>query len=137
MNPDCDVPERAFRVHGLFTEFLAGHKRFSEIAPSLVGFIGEAMTAYMTISKYSLERAMSTINRKDARAGLSGLDDAAMKGEFITITRHGKPVASLASLEAAEIALKAIARNRVGLVDDPRTFPGGEFARNRSRSRDV
>ena len=80
---------------------------------------------------------MSTINRKDARAGLSGLDDAAMKGEFITITRHGKPVASLASLEAAEIALKAIARNRVGLVDDPRTFPGGEFARNRSRSRDV
>jgi DNA polymerase-3 subunit epsilon len=42
VNPDCDVPERAFRVHGLSTEFLAGHRRFSEIAPSLVEFIGDA-----------------------------------------------------------------------------------------------
>lgn len=42
VNPECDVPERAFRVHGLSTEFLAGQRRFSEIAPSLVEFIGDA-----------------------------------------------------------------------------------------------
>ena len=80
---------------------------------------------------------MSTINLKDAKAGFSSLVDAAVKGEFITITRHGKPVAALVSLEAAEIARKAIARNRVGLVDYLRTFPGGEFERNRSPSRDI
>ena len=42
VNPDCDVPERAFRVHGLSTDFLLGQQRFAEIAPSLVEFIGDA-----------------------------------------------------------------------------------------------
>ena len=91
----------------------------------------------MTTRDYLLEFILSTINLKDAKAGFSSLVDAAVKGEFITITRHGKPVAALVSLEAAEIARKAIARNRVGLVGYLRTFPGGEFERNRSPSRDV
>ena len=80
---------------------------------------------------------MSTINLKDARAGLSGLVDAASKVAFITITRHGKPVAALVSLEAAENARKAIARNRIGLVGYLRTFPGGECERNPNPSRDI
>lgn len=37
---------------------------------------------------------MSTVNLKDAEAGLPELVDKAETGEFITITRHGKPVAS-------------------------------------------
>jgi len=41
------------------------------------------------------------------------------------------------SLDVAEIAIKAIGRNDVSLVDYLRTFPGGEFACNRSPSRDV
>jgi len=80
---------------------------------------------------------MPTISLKDAKAGFSGLVDQAIKGEFVTITRHGKPVAALVSLEAAEIARKAIARNRSGLVAYLRTFPGEAFERNRSPSRDV
>jgi prevent-host-death family protein len=78
-----------------------------------------------------------TINLKDAKAGFSSLVDEAIKGEFVTITRHGKPVAALVSLEAAEIARKAIERKRAGLVSYLRTFPGGEFERNRSPSRHV
>ncbi len=50
---------------------------------------------------------MLTINLKDAKAGFSSLVDEAIKGEFVTITRHGKPVAALVSVEAAEIARKA------------------------------
>ena len=80
---------------------------------------------------------MPTINLKDAKAGLSGLVDKAIKGEFVTITRHGKPVAALVSIEAAEIARIAIERKRPGLVGYLRTFPGGDFERNRSPSRDV
>jgi prevent-host-death family protein len=80
---------------------------------------------------------MLTINLKDAKAGFSSLVDQAIKGEFVTITRHGKPVAALVSVEAAEIARKAMERNRPGLVAYLRTFPGGEFERNRSPSRDV
>jgi len=80
---------------------------------------------------------MPTINLKDAKAGFSRLVDEAIKGEFVTITRHGKPVAALVSVEAAEIARKAIKRRRSGLVAYLRTFPGGAFERNRSPSRDA
>lgn len=80
---------------------------------------------------------MSTVNLKDAKTRFSGLVDDAIKGEFVTITRHGKPAAVLVSVEAAEIARKALGRTRLGLAAYLRTFPGGEFERNRSPSRDV
>ena len=80
---------------------------------------------------------MSTVSLKDAKAGFSDLVDEALKGEFVTITRHGKPVAALVSIEAAEIARKALGRKRPGLVAYLLTFPGGDFERNRSPSRDV
>ena len=38
---------------------------------------------------------MLTISLKDAKAGFSHLVDEAIKGEFVTITGHGKPVAAL------------------------------------------
>jgi prevent-host-death family protein len=80
---------------------------------------------------------MPTIDLRDAKARFSSLVDAAAKGETVTITRHGKPVAALVSVEAAEIARKALERKRAGLVSYLRTFPGGEFPRNRPPSRDV
>jgi prevent-host-death family protein len=80
---------------------------------------------------------MLNINLKDAKAGFSSLVDQAIKGEFVTIMRHGKPVAALVSLEAAEIARKVIERKRSGLAAYLRTFPGGEFERNRSPSREI
>jgi prevent-host-death family protein len=80
---------------------------------------------------------MSTVNLKDAKAGFSGLVDDAIKGEFVTITRHGKPAAVLVSIEAAEIARKALGRTGPGLAAYLRSFPGGEFERNRSPSRDL
>lgn len=80
---------------------------------------------------------MLTITLKDAKAGFSSLVDEVIKGEFVTITRHGKPVAALVSVAAAEIARKATERKRPGLVAYLRTFPGGDFERNRSPSRNV
>ena len=80
---------------------------------------------------------MLTINLKDAKAGFSSLVDGAIRGEFVTITRHGKPVAALVSIEAAEIARKAMERKRGGFAAYLRTFPGGEFERNFAPARDV
>lgn len=80
---------------------------------------------------------MLTINLREAKAGFSNLVDEAIKGKIVTITRHGKPVAALVSVEAAEIARKALTRKRPGLVSYLRTFPGGDFTRNRKASRDV
>jgi DNA polymerase III subunit epsilon len=42
LNPERDVPDEAFAVHGLSTEFLKGHKRFVEIADEFLAFIGDA-----------------------------------------------------------------------------------------------
>ena len=80
---------------------------------------------------------MRAINLRDAKAGFSSLVDEAIKGKIVTITRHGKPVAALVSVEAAEIARKTLDRKRAGLVSYLRTFPGGDLGRNRSPSRDV
>jgi len=78
---------------------------------------------------------MLTFNVKDARTGLSGLVDAAMKGEFVAITRHGKPVAVLVSVAAAETTRRVTGRKRAGLAAYLRTFPGDGFERNGTPSR--
>lgn len=82
---------------------------------------------------------MATVSLKDAKAGFSNLVDEAIKGEFVTITRHGKPVAALVSIAAAEAAQKALGKGRPGLVAHLRTFPGDadDLVRNPSSSRDV
>lgn len=41
INPERDMPEAAFRVHGLSAEFLAAHKCFHEVVDDFVAFIGE------------------------------------------------------------------------------------------------
>ena len=80
---------------------------------------------------------MSTVSLKDAKAGLSSYVDDAIAGEFVTITRHGKPVAVIVPLAAAEIARKALSKSRRSFASYLKTFPGGAFERNPSASRDV
>lgn len=80
---------------------------------------------------------MSTVSLKDAKAGLSTYVDEAIKGGFVTITRHGKPVAALVPLEAAEIARRTLRPGRPSFASFLKSFPGGEFERNPSPSRDV
>ena len=51
---------------------------------------------------------MSKISLKDAKAGFSALVDKASTGEFVTITRHGKPAAVIVSVAAAEADRKSV-----------------------------
>jgi DNA polymerase-3 subunit epsilon len=41
INPERDMPEPAFKVHGLSVEFLRDKPRFAEVAAELVEFIGD------------------------------------------------------------------------------------------------
>ncbi|MDQ0318875.1 prevent-host-death family protein [Pararhizobium capsulatum DSM 1112] len=78
------------------------------------------------------------VSVRDAKAGFSNLVDEAVKGEFITITRHGKPVAAIVSIEAAEAAKKVLKKSRPNFGDYLMDFPGGiEFERNPSKMRDL
>jgi DNA polymerase-3 subunit epsilon len=42
LNPQRDMPEEAFKVHGLSADFLAKHKTFAEEADRFLDFIGDA-----------------------------------------------------------------------------------------------
>ncbi len=81
---------------------------------------------------------MSTVSLRDAKATFSNLVDEAVKGEFITITRHGKPVAAIVSIEAAEMAKKAMHRERPNFGEYLMSYPGGiELERSASKMRDA
>lgn len=86
---------------------------------------------------------MSTVSLKDAKAGFSSFVDRAAAGEFVTVTRHGKPTAVIVSVEAAEAARKALRKDRPNLVEYLRSFPADVdlddevFARNPAPSREI
>jgi DNA polymerase III subunit epsilon len=42
IDPERDMPEEAFRVHGLSREFLSQHKKFAQIAQEFVDFIEDS-----------------------------------------------------------------------------------------------
>ncbi|MGF0538770.1 type II toxin-antitoxin system Phd/YefM family antitoxin [Agrobacterium sp. ES01] len=81
---------------------------------------------------------MSSVGVKEAKSALSGLVDDAASGEFVTITRHGKPAAVLVSVEAAEAAKRALAKPKSSFGNFLIRYPGGaEMERNQSGLRDV
>ncbi|OCW59626.1 type II toxin-antitoxin system Phd/YefM family antitoxin [Hoeflea olei] len=81
---------------------------------------------------------MSTASVKDAKAGFAALVDDAANGEFVTITRHGKPAAVLVSVEAAEAARKALTMPKPDFGAFLLSFPGGlDLERNPSPMRDA
>jgi len=86
---------------------------------------------------------MSSISLKDAKASFSNVVDQAAAGDFVTITRHGRPAAVLVSVSAAEAARKAMEKDRPNLIEYLKSFPGDIdlddelFSRNPAPSREV
>ncbi|MBE7567794.1 type II toxin-antitoxin system Phd/YefM family antitoxin [Acidithiobacillus thiooxidans] len=81
---------------------------------------------------------MLTINLKDAKAKFSSMVNEAMNGEVVTITRHGKPVAALVSVDVAEAIRQSMQSKPPGLVHYLKTFPGDSpIGRNPQPSRPV
>lgn len=68
---------------------------------------------------------MSSVSVAEAKAGFSSLVDEAAKGEFVTITRHGKPAAVLVSIEAADAARRSLNTARPNFGDFLLSYPGG------------
>jgi DNA polymerase-3 subunit epsilon len=63
LNPERDMPESAFKVHGLSIDFLKDKPRFADVADKLVAFLGDApLVAHnaifdLTFLNAELERA--------------------------------------------------------------------------------
>ncbi len=68
INPERDIPDSAFRVHGISFEMVAGEPKFHEIADELIAFIGAS-----NIVAHNAEFDMRFINSELARCGRSQL----------------------------------------------------------------
>lgn len=68
LDPERDMPEEAFRVHGLSAAFLTGQKKFREIANSFLEFIGNA-----NLVAHNAEFDMRFVNAELALLGLPPL----------------------------------------------------------------
>jgi DNA polymerase III subunit epsilon len=69
INPERDMPEEAFRVHGLSAEFLSGHKKFAEIVEEFNEFIEGAQLII-----HNAEFDVRFLNAELARLSLPGID---------------------------------------------------------------
>ncbi len=64
INPERDMPEEAFRVHGLSEEFLSDKPKFAEVADQFLEFVGDA-----TLVIHNAAFDMGFINMELERAG--------------------------------------------------------------------
>ena len=65
IDPERDVPEGAFNVHGLSTDFLKGKPLFRDVAADFIAFIGDARLVI-----HNAEFDMKFLNAELKRAGL-------------------------------------------------------------------
>ncbi|HEY8579509.1 MAG TPA: DNA polymerase III subunit epsilon [Beijerinckiaceae bacterium] len=65
LDPERDLPEEAFRVHGLSREFLTGKPKFGEVAQDFVSFIADARLVI-----HNAEFDIKFINAELNRCGL-------------------------------------------------------------------
>ncbi len=68
LDPERDMPEEAFRVHGLSRDFLAGKPKFADINPEFLAFVGDARLVI-----HNAEFDMKFINAELKRCGSAPL----------------------------------------------------------------
>ncbi|QGM47084.1 DNA polymerase III subunit epsilon [Methylocystis heyeri] len=88
INPERDMPEEAFRVHGLSAEFLSGHKKFAEIAADFNEFI---LGAELII--HNAEFDVRFLNAELSRLSLPGIDLSSVT-DTLALARRRHPGAS-------------------------------------------
>jgi len=68
LNPERDMPEEAFKVHGLSADFLADKALFAEVVSDFLAFIGDSVLVI-----HNAEFDMRFINAELARLGFQTL----------------------------------------------------------------
>ena len=89
LNPERDMPEGAFKVHGLSIEFLSDKPLFVHVVEELVEFLGDACGARIEQIQAFVER-----HAQFARHGFRGDFGALLEGDFdqrfeCSMVRHG------------------------------------------------
>ncbi len=133
INPERDMPQEAFNVHGLSAQFLSDKKKFAEIAEDFLAFIGDAPLVIHNaqfdigfinaeLQKASLppvprDRLVDTLllARRKHAGGSNRLDDLCQRYGIDNShrTKHG---ALLDSELLAEVYLELIGKRQAQLV---------------------
>jgi len=153
LNPERQMPDEAFRVHGLSDAFLADKPRFAEIADEMLDFLGEAtLIAHnasfdMQFLNVELEKSgrRSLANRvidtvvlaRDKHPGARVSLDALCKHYGIDNSRRTLHGALLDSEILADVYLELIGGRQVALalVEDARLPVGGPLTPRPARQR--
>ena len=88
INPERDVPDEAFQVHGLSTDFLKDKPLFKDVAQDFLNFIGDARLVI-----HNAEFDMKFLNSELKRIGLDPLP-AERAFDTLTYARRKHPGAS-------------------------------------------
>ena len=109
VNPERDMPEAAFKVHGLSTEFLGGHKVIAEEMDEFLAFIGE--------DKLVIHNAEFDMKFLNAELALLGKPALPMSRSIDTVTMARR------KFPGAQANLDALCR-RFGIDNSARTKHG-------------
>jgi DNA polymerase-3 subunit epsilon len=109
INPERDMPDEAFRIHGLSAEFLAGFPVFPEVAVALLDFIGDSRLVI-----HNADFDLKFLNAELTRAGLDRLT-AERATDTVALARRRFP--------GAQVSLDALCR-RFEIDNSTRTLHG-------------
>ena len=109
LNPEREMPEEAFRVHGLGDDFLAQQPRFAEKVEDFLAFIGEAPLVI-----HNAEFDLRFLNAELRLCGLEELDRERAV-DTVALARQRFP--------GAQVSLDALCR-RFEIDNSARTFHG-------------
>lgn len=136
LDPERDMPEEAFRVHGISIEFLTGKPKFAEIAEAFLAFIGEAPLvahnaefdmrfinaelAAFGFQAISFERVVDTLALARRRhPGAPASLDALCQRYGIDLSRRTKHGALLDAEILAEVYAELLGGRQASLLLDP------------------
>ncbi len=88
INPERDMPDEAFRVHGLSADFLSQHKKFAEIVDEFNEFIEDAQLII-----HNAEFDVRFLNSELSRLRLPGIDMSTVT-DTLALARRRHPGAS-------------------------------------------
>jgi len=108
LNPERDMPEEAFRVHGLSAEFLADKPKFAEKADEFLAFIDGA-----TLVIHNAPFDMGFLNHELERIGRPGLRNEVIDTVMVARNRH----------PGARVSLDALCKH-YGIDNSKRTLHG-------------
>lgn len=110
LNPERDMPEEAFRIHGLSTEFLADKPVFEKVAEDLVAFLGADPLVI-----HNAEFDLRFINAELERLQKPPIDQTRQIVDTLSLARRRFP--------GAQVNLDALCR-RFEIDNSARTFHG-------------